>query len=134
MDIVLRILFSIALIGLIITGYRAINRLILWRARRRSQLEGFFTPGTPAILFFTTPDCVPCKTMQHPAIEKVKIKLGQRLQIIEVNASEQPGLAEQWGVLSVPTTFILDSQGAPRHVNHGVTAAEKLIQQLGAVA
>jgi len=33
-------------------------------------------------------------------------------------------------VLSVPTTFIIDSQGRPRRVNHGVASAEKLLNQI----
>jgi hypothetical protein len=53
-----------------------------------------------------------------------------RLQIIEINAYESPELAKEWGVLSVPTTFILDIQGTPRQVNHGVASAEKLLEQL----
>jgi hypothetical protein len=30
----------------------------------------------------------------------------------------------------VPTTFVIDANGKPRYVNHGVAMAEKLIQQL----
>ena len=51
-------------------------------------------------------------------------------QIIEVDASERMDLASEWGVMSVPTTFILDKSGRPRQINHGVTRAEKLLAQL----
>jgi hypothetical protein len=47
-----------------------------------------------------------------------------------VDASAQPEVAQEWGVLSVPTTFVIDASGKPRFVNHGVANAEKLIQQL----
>jgi hypothetical protein len=30
----------------------------------------------------------------------------------------------------VPTTFLLDAHGQPRHVNHGVANTEKLLDQL----
>jgi hypothetical protein len=53
--------------------------------------------------------------------------------VIEIDASLQPELASQWGVVSVPTTFILDSQGQPKHVNHGLTSAEKLLKQLNEI-
>jgi len=52
------------------------------------------------------------------------------IQVIEVDASVQPELANYWGVLSVPTTFIIDSRGRPRRVNHGVASAEKLLNQI----
>jgi thiol-disulfide isomerase/thioredoxin len=87
-------------------------------------------PGTPAILYFTTPECAPCKTIQRPALQRLQQQLGGQLQVIEINAAEKPDLAGAWGVLSVPTTFVLDPQGRPRHINHGVTNAEKLLHQL----
>jgi hypothetical protein len=55
------------------------------------------------------------------------------IQIIEVNAKAREDLAREWGVLSLPTTFILDSQGRPRGINHGVAGARKLAQQLEAI-
>jgi protein-disulfide isomerase-like protein with CxxC motif len=60
----------------------------------------------------------------------VKQALGEKVQVIEIDASERKDLADEWGVLSVPTTFILDKKGQPRQVNHGVTRAEKLLAQL----
>ncbi len=50
--------------------------------------------------------------------------------MIEVDASARPEIAQEWGVLSVPTTFVIAANGQPRYVNHGVASAEKLIQQL----
>ena len=87
-------------------------------------------PGVTTIVYFTTPDCVVCKTTQRPALASLQEKMMDRLQIIEVNAYEKPDMAKAWGVMSVPTTFILDSQGKPRHVNYGVTPMEKLYGQI----
>jgi thioredoxin-like negative regulator of GroEL len=60
----------------------------------------------------------------------VQERLGERLQVIEVDAAAHPEVAGQWGVMSVPTTFIVDANGQPRHVNHGVTPQDKLLRQL----
>jgi thioredoxin-like negative regulator of GroEL len=83
----------------------------------------------PALLYFTSPTCAPCKTVQRPAIQKLKERVGDRIQVIEIDATAQPEIARQWGVLSVPTTFVLDAQGQPRHINHGVATVDKLLGQ-----
>ncbi len=119
--------------GIVVAGlglFRLVSFLIVNRAQARARNPGLILPGKPTILYFTTPDCAPCKTIQRPALHKVKSRLGDSLQIVEVNAYEQPDLAKEWGVLSVPTTFIIDASGRPRHVNHGVTSAEGLIEQV----
>ena len=133
-DPLLRIILSAALLLVGWGVYRGLNRLLLYKNRRQSAHLDHFHKGRPAILYFTTPDCAPCKTIQRPALTTLLTRLGDsRLQIIEVNAYDQPDLAKTWGVMSVPTTFILDSQGTPRHVNHGATPAGKLLEQLSLV-
>ncbi|MFN3492746.1 MAG: thioredoxin family protein, partial [Anaerolineales bacterium] len=87
-------------------------------------------PNKPVIVYFTTPDCVPCKTIQRPALDKLTSTFGDNLQVIEIDATERPDLAKTWGVMSVPTTFLLNSKGEARYVNNGVTRAEKLMEQL----
>ena len=124
-DILFRFLLAVLIVGVGIGFYRLNNRLILGRAPK-----SIAQVGKPAILYFTTPGCVPCKTVQKPAIRQIKETLGEMLQVIEIDASQQPDLAQRWGVLSVPTTFVIDSRGQARHVNHGVARAEKLLKQL----
>ena len=85
------------------------------------------------MLFFTTPECVACKTVQRPVLRELSERLAGRIQVVEVDATERPDLARSWSVLSVPTTFVVDAAGTPRHVNHGVASARKLLQQLALV-
>jgi thiol-disulfide isomerase/thioredoxin len=87
-------------------------------------------PDAFTLVYFTTPSCVPCKTVQRPAIQKLSQLLGSALHVIEIDATQQPEMASRWGVMSVPTTFVIDPKGKLRHVNHGVTRAEKLLMQL----
>lgn len=130
-EILSRALIALAIVGLGIGVYGLTNRAVLMRASRKNYrgLENF-KPGASAILYFTTPECVPCKTIQRPAIQTLQQEIGDDLQVIEVDASAQPELANHWGVLSVPTTFIINKSGEPRHVNHGVTRADKLLKQI----
>lgn len=131
MDILTRSLITLFLIALGVGLYYFANRVILARVRgRRLGLESL-RPGIPAILYFTSPMCVPCKTVQRPELARLQTRMGENgVQIIQVDCTERPDLAEYWGVLSVPTTFIIDAKGQPRGVNHGVVRADKLYQQI----
>jgi len=113
-------------------------RLLIARQIRRTSalaasdpLLSSLKPGVPTILYFTTPMCVPCKTVQTPALNHLQEELGDAIQIVRVDASENPDAAQRWGVFSAPTTFILDGGGATVAVNHGVAEASKLRRQLG---
>lgn len=125
-----RLLMAVVISGLGVTAYILFNRITLKRAESKVARFSSYRPGVPALVYFTTPTCAPCKTVQRPTIERVKSNFGRWFQVIEVDASAQPELAQEWGVMSVPTTFVIDARGAPRYVNHGVTNAETLIKQL----
>ena len=135
--LITRALIALTIMGAGIILYRLANRVILLRAQKNSQSGSTRQPillhGVPAILYFTTPECVACKAIQRPVLQHLQDQLGSRLEVIEVNAAERPDLAGRWGVLSVPTTFIIDEQGQLRHVNHGVARADKLLQQLDGI-
>ena len=90
-------------------------------------------PGVASILYFTAPYCAPCKTVQRPALKALETEFGERLQIITIDATEKPDIADHWRVMSVPTTFVLDDTGTPRAVNSGVARTDKLQKQLAAI-
>ncbi|MCC6805525.1 MAG: thioredoxin family protein [Anaerolineae bacterium] len=127
----------IAALVLLAVGVVAYRLVIAWQIRRAcaaapcDPLLAGLKPGVATVLYFTTPMCAPCKTQQTPALERLKAQLGEAVQIVRVDATEQPDAAQRWGVLSVPTTFVLDGRGATLAVNNGVAEANKLQQQLG---
>jgi len=133
MTILLRFGLAVVIIGLGATAYWLLSQWMLLRAR--SNVFSLFSklPEKPVLVYFTTPDCVPCRTVQRPAIERVSNMLGKNLEVIEINAYDQPELAQTWGVMSVPTTFVLDTRGEARYVNNGVARAEKLLEQIRAL-
>jgi thioredoxin-like negative regulator of GroEL len=128
--VLLRTLLAIGIVLLGLFAYSMLTRLLLRRRRNSSKGLEAFIPGTPAILYFTTPTCVPCITQQRPALKKLTDEWGLRVQVFQVDASERPDIADYWGVLSVPTTFVFNSKGEARAMNHGVASADKLRRQL----
>jgi thioredoxin 1 len=135
MDILTRFGLAVLIVSIGLALYWTWTRLQLWKLRRAAQDPAYagletFQPGTPALLYFMSPTCAPCHTIQSPAVDSLIADYGEQLQVIKIDASERTDLADYWGVLSVPTTFIIDRQGRPRRVNQGVTSAAKLRQQL----
>ena len=129
-EIVLRFGLAVVIIGLGAFAYWLVNQRLLIRARSNVFTLFNTLPNKPVLVYFTTPDCAPCKTIQRPAINRVSHVLGEELEVIEIDATERPDLAKAWGVLSVPTTFVLDTRGEARFVNNGVARAEKLLEQI----
>lgn len=129
-EILLRFVYTLGIIFLGLGIYWLVNLRLL--ARAKNNLSSLLNPlpNKPVIVYFTTPDCAPCKTVQRPALEKLRNMLGEKLHVVEIDATERPDLAKTWGVMSVPTTFLLDSRGEARFVNNGVTRAEKLMEQI----
>ncbi len=128
--LLLRFAFAIAIIVIGGLAYWLLNQRLLTRARNNIFTLFDQLPRKPVIVYFTTPQCVPCKTVQRPALNHVSSLLGEKLQVVEIDATERPDLAKIWGVMSVPTTFLLDARGQARYVNNGVARAEKLMEQL----
>ena len=129
-DWMLRALFMVGLFSLGWLCYRlVINRLLAGAKSGQPTLQEW-KAGVAGILYFTTPGCSTCKSVQRPALARLKEMAQIDFQVVEINAVEQPELAKEWGVLSVPMTFILNSSGVAQDVNIGAASAEKLASQL----
>jgi thiol-disulfide isomerase/thioredoxin len=128
--ILLRFGLAVGIIAVGIVVYWLFNQILL--ARAKNNLGSLLSPlpNKPVIVYFTTPDCAPCKTIQRPALDKLSSMFGDGLKVVEIDATERPDLAKTWGVMSVPTTFLLDSHGEARYVNNGVARVEKLMEQI----
>ncbi|HRE47452.1 MAG TPA: thioredoxin family protein [Aggregatilineales bacterium] len=132
-----RAVFALLIILGGVLAWAAVNRLLLRRAAAHAPhdpiLSGILS-SRPTVVYFTTPFCDPCKTQQMPALRQLQAELGETLQVVQIDATEQPDAADRWGVFSAPTTFVLDRTQTPRHVNRGVASAERLRQQIEDVA
>lgn len=128
-----RLLITIFIIGLLVLAYLWFKRWGLKRAQTYASmgdpLLNDLPAGQPAILYFTADWCGACKLHQRPALQQLLIDQPD-LKVITVDVEVQPQDAKRWGILSLPTTIILNNDHVPVAVNHGAVPAHKLAQQL----
>jgi thioredoxin-like negative regulator of GroEL len=110
---------------------------IAWRLLRAHQMGAIDTgeegaTGLPALLYFWSENCAPCRFQQAPIVERLAEELAGRIAIRKVDAVAEPALAARYGILSVPTTVVITSHGQVVARNTGVASAETLYQQLEA--
>lgn len=125
-----RLLFVLVLLAL---GYVLIRLVQRWQIKRITPTDPLLAGLSPdylTIVYFTTPGCATCKTAQQPALQRLQQALADRLQIVQVDASEHPDVASRWGVQTAPTTFVLDRTGKPIAINNGFADEALLRKQL----
>ncbi|MFZ1769872.1 MAG: thioredoxin family protein [Caldilinea sp.] len=116
----------------------------LWRleqSRRLHALRAVTTPahlppgvdgGKPTVLYFTTAECAQCRLQQTPILMQLQSKID--VAVHKLDAIEQATLAGVYGIMTVPTTVVLDASLRPVAINHGVAPLAKLQGQLTAAS
>ena len=133
----------------ILVGVSLLLWLVVWSGRRyvgrsrRAALNsaplilpeapGARSSGAVRILAFSSEDCRQCKQLQEPALRRVLAARGERVAVVEVDAPSTPELTEQYKVLTVPTTVVLDASGKAHAVNYGFAPAQRLLEQVDAL-
>lgn len=90
--------------------------------------EGF------VLVDFWAPWCGPCR-MLSPTVEELAQEYSGELKVASVNVDEQPELAQEYQVMSIPT-LLLFQNGQPRAASVGLkpkTALKSWLRVQGAV-
>jgi len=107
-------LWALAVVGAIVLAAAGLETFRSRRARRRVFAASPTGPAghlpmngeEPYILYFTGDSCTVCRTHQEPA------------------------LARQFHVYTLPTTVVMGADGNALHINYGYAPAPKLERQL----
>ena len=122
-------------LGLMVIGAAAYQLLLL--AQRRWASNGSkqgIASGRSALLVFTSPTCGPCKLQQLPIVERLMLDWHDRMDVRVIDVTEQPEVAAQFGVWSLPTTIVLGADRSVAAINQGVASERKLREQFERVA
>jgi thioredoxin 1 len=123
-----RIALAIVIIAIAWLAYRGLLLLQRRHAARRSRERA--VTSRSGLLVFTSPTCAPCKLQQLPIVDRILVDWGDKIDVEIIDVTEKPDVAAQYGVWSLPTTIVLDAQGAVIAINQGVAHEKKLREQL----
>lgn len=82
----------------------------------------------PVLIDFWAPWCGPCK-MLSPVIDEIAKELEGKVKVTKVNIDEEPELASQFRVMSIPTLVVL-KDGVPTTGAVGVRSKEAILKML----
>ncbi len=98
-----------------------------------NEIDRVLTAHEYVILDFSSPGCAPCKKVPpliEGVIQELKEPAETRIGAFEVDVAEEPGLAQKYFVLGVPTIIIFHNGQEIQRFN-AVPKKEKLIKAIG---
>ena len=133
----IRLVLAILLLAVGAAGVALLQRLRLSKVAKTAGADPLLSnlrAGLPTILYFTTPDCMTCKYAQGPALEQLQNEVGDAVNIVKVDATEDVDAARRWKIQTVPTTYVLDASLKPVEVNQGAADVSRLRAQLASAS
>lgn len=125
-----RLLITFGLMAFLGVVFMLLKRRQIAKANRASQQLSQQT-NMPTIVYFWSNGCAVCKGQQKPIIEGIVAEYGEsQVKLTMYNIDEAPEVAVEWGVMTLPTTFLLDATGTIKHVNNGLIYSDNLRKQL----
>ena len=86
----------------------------------------------PVVVDFWAEWCGPCKAI-GPSLEEISEEMGEKVKITKVNIDENPDIAAQFGVRSIPT-LILFKDGQPASMQVGAKPKNALVDWINSAA
>ena len=83
----------------------------------------------PVLVDFYADWCGPCK-MMSPILEELSQEFDGKIKIVKINVDNNPELASEYGVMSIPNMIIFES-GKQKENIVGARSKQDLIKYLG---
>jgi thioredoxin 1 len=83
----------------------------------------------PRLLELGSTTCIPCK-MMAPILDEVRRTYAGKLTVEAIDVRKEPGMAEKYGIESIPTQVILGPGGNELFRHVGFFAKEDLVAKL----
>ncbi|MBX2893687.1 MAG: thioredoxin [Saprospiraceae bacterium] len=71
----------------------------------KTSFQDLISSETPTVIDFFATWCGPCR-MVTPILEDLKADMGEQVRVYKIDVDQNPGLAAQYNVRSVPTLMI----------------------------
>jgi thioredoxin 1 len=75
----------------------------------------------PVVVYMWGTTCQACKLMS-PQMEKFNTEHSDQVELVKINITEHPEVAEQYGVMSTPTVMVFKHGVKPKIVHQGFAA------------
>jgi thioredoxin 1 len=90
--------------------------------------EGVSQSARPRLLDLGATTCIPCKKM-IPVLEELKTEYKGRLDVEFLDVFRLPGVADQYGVQSIPAQIFFDASGKELYRHQGFFAKEDILKK-----
>ncbi len=124
---------SIHAVTILLALALAVAALKRWQKRkvRRARPLLVLEPGKVSIVYFHSPSCGVCRASQKPILDRLLAQVGaKKVQLVTVDVSERTDVAREWGVTTLPTTYVIGPAGEVTHVNNGLASEPTLQRQV----
>ena len=131
-------------ISFIVAGFIAITLstaahaidIVPWHTDIESAFDMAKKQNVPVLLHFWTPDCIPCKRLDHSVFNRNSVSetLDDFFIPVKINAASNPAIAAKYKVQRFPTDVILSPNDEELHRMITPQNAQQYISQLSAVA
>lgn len=82
----------------------------------------------PVLVDFWAAWCGPCR-MVAPVVEEIANEQGEKLKVAKLDVDENPGVAQQFGVMSIPTLIVFKN-GQPVERMVGYMPKQQLMRRI----